>query len=90
MENRYNGWANWETWSYKLWLEESGRFCRYEDYAKTNKSSLETIANMIKNELRREYQQQIPTGFFSDVVSHAINEINFDELANAILEGVTV
>ena len=90
MENRYNGWTNWETWCYMLWADSNGLSDWYREYAVDNKSTVEDVAEMLENEVWQNYEEQIITGFFGDVVSNAIREINFHEIAESILEGVEV
>ena len=89
MSEKYNGYTNWETWSAALWADSSGNYDWYRKYAIEHKVSVEDIADMLENEMWDAYDQ-IPTGFFSDIVSNAVNAINFTELAEKILEGVNV
>jgi hypothetical protein len=90
MSEKYNGWTNWETWNYMLWSDNNGLSDWYREYAVDNKSTVEDVAEMLENEVWQNYEEQIITGFFGDVVSNAICEINFHEIAESILEGVVV
>jgi hypothetical protein len=90
MSEKYNGWTNWETWNYMLWSDSNGLSDWYREYAVDNKSTVEDVAEMLENEVWQNYEEQIITGFFGDVVSNAIREINFHEIAESILEGVVV
>ena len=85
----YNGWKNWETWSCKLWFDEDGTTNWYYDYVKENNTSVEYLAEMLENELYDKYEEQIQTGFFSDIVGHAIREVDFIEIDEAIKESIT-
>jgi hypothetical protein len=86
--SNYNGWTNWETWNCKLWMDEQGNTNWYYEYVTENNVSVEDLAEMLENELWDAYEEQIKTGFFSDVVSHAIKAVNFTEIAEAIKESV--
>ena len=88
----YNGWTNWETWNFKLWLDNSedsykaiiylaeeveGRANAKNDLAK----ELESLANDLCEE-----SITFETGFFADVCNSAIKAVNFYEIAEAYLE----
>jgi hypothetical protein len=85
----YNGWKNWETWNYKLWLDEEGNTNWYYEYVKENNTSVEQLTDMLDNEAWERYDEINQTsGFFNDVVSHAIRAVNFREIAESIKESV--
>ena len=90
MSEKYYGWTNWETWSYMLWADSTGLSDWYREYAIENKSTIDDIVEMLEKEVWQNYEEQIITGFFVDIVSNAIREINFYEIAESILEGVEV
>ena len=91
-DNTYNGWTNWETWNFKLWLDNSedtyrsiiylaeeveGRANSKNDLAK----ELESLANDLCEELVINQ-----TGFFADVCNSAIKLVNFYEISESYLE----
>ena len=82
----YNGWKNWETWNCNLWLDEEGTKEWYREYTKQHHVSVEDLAEMLKNEYWDRYEEQIKTGFFSDVVSNAIRAVDFTQIAEKMLE----
>lgn len=90
MENRYNGWANWETWLCSLWIDQSDNHSWYREYAIEHKVSTEDIAQMLENEIWDSYKESKVSGFFSDIIANAIREVDFVEIAESILEGVDV
>ena len=81
-QTMYNGWTNWETWNFKLWIdnsEDSYKAIIYlaDDLAK----ELESLANDLCEESVR-----FESGFFADVCNKAIKLVNFYEIAEAYLE----
>ena len=90
----YNGWTNWETWNFKLWLdysEDSYKAVMYiaeEVYGRDNdKNDLATDLESLANELCEE-TLRFETGFFADICNSAIKEVNFHQIAEAYLEEV--
>ena len=88
----YNGWTNWETWNFKLWLdnsEDSYKAIIYlaeeveesEEGPFTLSKELESLANDLCEESVR-----FESGFFADVCNSAIRKVNFYEIAEAYLE----
>jgi len=82
---KYNGWTNWETWNFKLWIDNEE--CSY--YA-----VLELAEGKDKYELSKELESwaddmlkaiRIECGFFADVCNTSIKEINFEEIAESYL-----
>ena len=90
-ENAYNGWSNYDTWNFKLWLDNS-------------QASQEMVNNFIKsvynknliknayaiNEIRTFLEQyalenapELPNGFYSDVLSASIRSVNYYQIADA-------
>ena len=89
-DTKYNGWTNWETWNFKLWVDndqdsynnviELAEDINGRDNAKADLSrELEAWAENMLDELNVE------TGFFSDACNHAIKRINFYEIAESYL-----
>tara|TARA_Y100000310_G_scaffold243340_1_gene247816 strand:- start:43 stop:405 length:363 start_codon:yes stop_codon:yes gene_type:complete len=95
MKNEYNGWHNYETWNFKLWLDndEMTHNC-INDYA----SQLLTKAGRIPavdrdadiydlsqylSELAENWAKDanLQPSFISDMVNSSIKEVNFYEIA---------
>ena len=88
--NRYNGWTNWETWNFKLWLDNdmASHYSALDmmvigngvyEYAR----ALETMAWDMRDDVLKD-----ESGFFADACNNAIKEINFFEIAEAYIDDV--
>lgn len=84
-DNKYNGWTNWYTWNYKLWLDND---------ESSHNAVLEMAVGKDAYELSLELQMYAEdtldaianeSGFFADVCNSAINEVNFYEIAQAYI-----
>ena len=99
----YNGWANYETWAVKLWLDnDHGTYLYWQEVAREtfdeaeDHPTLKTIARpdnaryRLSERLKEEIGDQSPlvgeASLYSDLLSAAISEVNWDEIANALLE----
>ncbi|MBO33840.1 MAG: hypothetical protein CMM74_12840 [Rhodospirillaceae bacterium] len=82
---KYNGWTNWETWNFKLWIEtDEGSYHKALNMANGKNGyqlslALENWAYDMFDELGVE------SGFFADVCKTSISEINFYEIAESYL-----
>ena len=81
----YNGWTNWETWNFKLWIDND---------ESSYSAVLELATGTEKNELSKELESwaddmleatRIECGFFADICNTAIKEIYFYEIAESYL-----
>lgn len=82
----YNGWKNYETWVVNLWLTDDGG------------AYLSEIAEEVKDEenpglrladiLKEQVEDGMPDidGMYSDLLSAAISEIDFDEIGETFME----
>lgn len=85
-DNTYNGWTNWETWNFKLWIDNN---------ESSYKAILELAESCEKKELSKELRlwaydmieaTRLECGFFADVCNSAVKQINFYEIAESYLE----
>ena len=99
MEHKdYNGWTNYETWNVKLWLDNEP--CTYElqkelaeqakETAKVDVWTREetdrfTLADLLK-EWVEDNRPDIEASMYSDLLGAALSEVNWNEIAETILE----
>ena len=97
----YNGWTNYETWAWKLWMDEDAAECEYwretaddilensepSEHFTAEQEALYTLQNMLKEKCELDAEEWMPeqAGPFADLLNSAIREINWREIAEAIL-----
>ena len=97
-DTKYNGWTNYRTWVTKLWLDntESDQELQREwlkiaqDTPKNDVWTKEetirfTLADIIKDYLE-EANPVTDASLWSDLMRSAIQDVNFQEIADAIIE----
>lgn len=97
-ENKYNGWTNYQTWNYKLWLDNSEHtqtivhqnVKRIFKQAKESKyfSIMDNAANELAIWLLEYVEQNNPiddASVYADLLDSAISLINFEEIAESYL-----
>ena len=88
----YNGWNNYETWAAKLWLDnEAWSYTEVTERAKeTYSDDIEeyearySFQSWLKNYVE-EMMPELPASLASDLLSAALSEIDWYEIAQAYL-----
>jgi hypothetical protein len=101
-QEKYQGWTNYETWNVKLWLDnDEGSYHWLEDLAQTAWDNAEADKHFTREErakldladtLKSEIEEQNPLAdqatMWSDLLSAALSEVNWMEIAGSVLEDV--
>jgi hypothetical protein len=87
----YNGWTNWETWNFKLWIDSDESAYNAvielaEDMIEGENASLDFSKELEAWTDDMRDAVEIESGFFADVCNSAIRKVNFYEIAEAYLE----
>lgn len=83
----YNGWSNYETWNVALWIDnEEGSYRHWRDQvceALEAEQDRDDAVNTVSKALRAEIEDQMPelNGCYSDLLSAALSEVNWYEIA---------
>jgi hypothetical protein len=100
----YNGWSNYETWAVKLWIDnEEGSYRYWQEAAQaawedrdrpSRPSYLTEEENAVADlgaRLEEEIKESAPNlgaSMFADLLSAAISEVDWQEIAAAMIEDV--
>ena len=103
-DTRYNGWTNYETWLVNLWMDneqgsqqfwhDAARECWAESGPKhPNPFVADHEGNariLLADRLKDEHEEARPetTGVFADLIGAALAEVNWYEIAQALLDTV--
>jgi hypothetical protein len=101
MTRTYNGWRNYETWVAALWLDNDAReFWPYWENAArkalrdagetTTTARMEAACAALADRLRTEVEEAAPAldGMYADLLSAALSEIDWHEIAQDHLEEI--
>ena len=78
----YNGWHNYETWVCALWLQNDQGSCSYWEEMTNECEDVYSLSQMIKDEIEEGDPTNDQASLYSDLMSAAISEINFNEIAH--------
>ena len=90
----YNGWQNYETWLASLYLDggdwqnfvETELLGEEEDEEITKDKKVEMLAEYLKDYVEEEAYMAGLNGFLNGLLTSAISEIDFTELAYVFLD----
>jgi hypothetical protein len=80
----YNGWSNWETWNFMLWINNEERLYRIVQDANKQLQLNRFFIAFLKGTAK----EIINTPLCLDLKPRDIENINFEEVAKAIREEV--
>jgi len=90
-DNKYNGWTNYETWNFNLWItnEESDHEYALEmafdsEHKYELSKKLEEWACFMASDVLTSYEYT--HGFIKDMVNSSIKTVNFYEVAEHLWE----
>jgi hypothetical protein len=99
----YNGWTNYETWVVNLWMDnEQGTYDYWREVAREVSSDLEEPTNsmtkmdeaiyLLADRLKDHHEENRPElpGVYGDLIGAALSEVNWQEIAEHLLENVEV
>jgi hypothetical protein len=96
-DKTYNGWTNYETWAVKLWMDnEEGTYNYWQDVtrdilrrsvARTYLTEREAAAIELADLLKAEHEEAAPevSGVFADLLSAALSEVDWHEIASSLI-----
>ncbi len=87
-DKTYNGWTNYETWSVNLWLDNDG--ASFEEEAKQcwdedSDSATYDLSKIIQERVEEMNPLNDQNNMFSDLLSAALSEVNWFEIAEHII-----
>lgn len=92
----YNGWTNYETWCVRMWMsndpgEEMHWYAECEELMQEMEGeSSKKIVWALGAKMQEHYYDSIPEveGMWADLLSAALGECNWDEIASHIVDDV--
>lgn len=101
MKKTYNGWSNYETWVYALYLyneqwsyDETRMLAKTEferavadKYMSKREAAIAYLAEVLQNNAETASYELIQIkGVFRDLLDAAVSEINFYEIAKSLID----
>ena len=94
-QNQYNGWSNYPTWMFKLWIDnDQYLYDSIYNYIKQNINKRFVISisivhlKTIAEEMTENQYSNYEGSFKNDLLGYTLNQINYNEVATAIIEDI--
>jgi hypothetical protein len=96
-EKRHNGWTNYETWNYNLWLESNhGSYSYWTEEAQRHYNELEgdeavsALADQMKDDAGAFAEENMPSqsDWMADAINCYLSEVDFYEIAERYLSDI--
>ena len=82
----YNGWSNYETWNFKLWLDnDEPTYKKTQELVKACEGDAVELAYKL-TDMANDEAPEIQASFYSDVMMASVREVNYLEVARSLLE----
>lgn len=89
MNETYNGWANYETWCCTLWINNNAElYTDIRSTAQALKGHLDVFARYLEDNIVDNMPAILPQSMYSDLLTNAIQNIDFYEIAKEIMEEI--
>ncbi len=91
-DTTYNGWANYETWLVKVWMDnDQGSQEYWADLTKQlvdAENTTQDILIVLCDELKTQHEGDLPDleGFAADLLNAAMSAVNWREIALSLVE----
>ncbi len=84
----YNGWTNYYTWNYKLWIDnDQGSYNYWQE--QTRRLSIRELEDALKDELQEAAADRLEeASCLTDLLGYAIESINYKEIAEHMKEDI--
>ena len=100
--NSYNGWTNYQTWVYKLWIDNEQEYwgeqaqnaidnCSSEyDWQTDRDAAISSLINNLESDSDEKLEAFMPSQScaFADIMNNSIDAINWYEIAESLIDSV--
>ncbi len=85
-EQKYNGWANRETWLVSLWVVDNDDFSREVQDAFGDDATQYDVKQMVMSMIFEMYEQSRIDGMLSDLLDASLARVDWKEIYDAVTE----